>query len=219
MTMPRRNVIQTIIAGAAFLHTAENATAAPAIGEKNIFAALNKADGKYFSYIGQDGEPINMVALTQALKDDFTSLSFSVHNCTEYCPMINQRIAHEGNKAKTEKNVNLVSVVVCANPEVDGKTPESRQAFLEGLRNEGIKHKIVVLYPTENGALSNAVVPKIAANATAIVDPSKPLNHSTLIQLYMPGGHRIAEGVSTRPDGFKNWMERIGEAQNHLSRK
>lgn len=147
-----------------------------------------------FQFNGQDGQPVNMSALQTSLQNSQTTLTFGFAECENYCPMINNVLGTLGNV-----NPNLTSIVIAANPEVDGATPENREKFRQRLKADGVDHNVVILYPTENGRLSNNAVPDVAMGTGAIVNASSPLDHSAKVVLYAPGGERLADKAGTRP--------------------
>jgi cytochrome oxidase Cu insertion factor (SCO1/SenC/PrrC family) len=175
---------------------------APANDAKNVFNVLSQ-----HSFIGQDGQPVNMNALATSLQNNYSTVTFGFAECKDYCPMINNVLGELG-----KSNPSLTSIVIAANPQVDGASPENREAFMNRLRGDGVRHNTIILYPTEGGALSNSVVPKIAMDTGAIVNATNPLNHSANVGLYAPGGARVTvkSGMRSSSEFVNEWAPLMG---------
>jgi cytochrome oxidase Cu insertion factor (SCO1/SenC/PrrC family) len=181
------------------------AAPAPANDVQNLFNVLAQ-----HQFVGQDGQPVNVAALSTSLRDSYNTLTFGFAECQNYCPMINNVLGQLG-----QSNPRLNSIVVAANPQGDGATQASRDAFMQRLRNDGIRHNVTILYPTENGKLSNNTVPKIAMSTGAIVNATKPLDHSAKVVLYAPGGNRVADksGLRSGTEFVNEWAPIMGNGQ------
>lgn len=150
----------------------------------NLFNMLSR-----YNFKDQNGETLNVDALKTSIKDQFSTLVSGRGGCTIYCPMINSQLGKLG-----EMNPDLVSIVISSKPEEDGKTAESRQALLNQVREQGLHHKAILLYPTdEQGNLSNEAYAKFAAKESdELRNPVAPNdNHVTEISLHAPGGNQL----------------------------
>ncbi len=179
--------------------------AAPASNARNVFDTLSQ-----YQFVGQDGQPVNMAALRTSLQNNPSTLTFGFAECQNYCPMINNVLGKLG-----KVSPGLTSIVVSANPEVDGLTPDSRAAFLQRIRNDGVAQNVVILYPTVNGGLSAPSVPNIAVATGAITNSSRPLDHSAKIILSAPDGTRLAEksGLSPASEFINEWTPLLNNGQ------
>lgn len=158
------------------------------------------------SFVGQDGQPVNIAGLKASLQNKHTTLSFGFAECENYCPMINSALSAVG-----KANPDITSIIVAANPEVDGADQQHRDAFMARLQREHVEHNVILLYPTRNGALSNAETPSVAQSVGAIVNTDSPLDHSAKVILYAPGGEHMQEKQGMRPprEFVEDWSPAI----------
>ena len=152
--------------------------------EKNLYNLLNR-----YSLTDQNGQPVNITALKTSLKDRFTTLTFGFGTCTEFCPMINNRLGKLG-----DANPNLTSIVISVNP-ADNASQASRDAMIAKLRSEGMKQNIVLLFPQ-----SQELATQMAADTGVTTNPRQPLNHSMNIILHAPGGTELRRKKGTDPE-------------------
>ncbi len=190
----RRQFLQTSAAAAgSFVAGCSENPKTPAEVAKHYQANTKTSDPKNLynllegtKFMGQNGEDVSLSSLKTSQQNKFTTLTFGLANCTKYCPMINERLAAVG-----KSNPDITSIIISVNPETDGNTQADRDAFLAQVRAEGVKQNVVVLYPKEGGRLSNNVAPTLGQRSGAIVDMSKPFDHSANVILYAPGGAQL----------------------------
>lgn len=168
----------------------------------NLFNVLSG-----FEFNGQDGQPVNMAGLKASLQNNFTTLTFGFGDCEQYCPMINNVL---GTIGKT--NPDLTSVVISVNPLKDGVDQQGRDAFMAKLRDAGVNQRVVILYPTQGGQLSQGVASQIAVRSGAIANFEKPLDHSAKVKLYGPGGTPLRDKSGLRPS--REFVEEWGPVMN-----
>jgi cytochrome oxidase Cu insertion factor (SCO1/SenC/PrrC family) len=160
-----------------------------------------------YEFQGQDGQPVNLQALQTSLRNHFTTLTFGFGECEQYCPMINNVLGEVG-----KANPDMTSVVISVNPLKDGADQASRDAFMGKIKEAGVKHKVVILYPAQGGQLAPGLAPQIAIRSGSITNPEKPLDHSAKVKLYGPGGTPLKDKSGLRP--AREFVEEWGPVMN-----
>lgn len=191
-----------------FLHTAGVLALAPVVGESkeaplNLFDAL-----KPFHFLNEKGEPVNIAALKESLKNQYTTLSFGFASCPDMCPLhVNPTLSAIGSLNKD----GLTSIVVNVAPEA-----EADKNFYAKMLRRSLPQKLIMLYPAnENDEPSDRQAIEVEKACEQIVHAKNASKHSNYIQLFAPGGDKIAEKDSKKgADAFlRDWKDKFGETR------
>jgi hypothetical protein len=186
----------------------------------NLFETLKKSG----SFIGQDGEPVDIDALKKQLEGQLTTLTFGFAHCTEYCPYINGSLGalHRHNKT------GITSIIIAANPagdgnedKGDGATRASRDAFMKDVQlmmkpldqENAPDCKVVILYPTDaSGKLSNEAVLTVTNAFNSMANATNSKKHTADIALFNRNGILFAQETavpSNDPGSINNFRNKM----------
>lgn len=192
----------------------------------NRAAVLRQEDGldaflrlaKFNDVVDQDGRPVDVQAIRQAVKDKHVTVAFGFEGCGVFCPVINPVLARFGARMGQDNTVHIA-----INTEGAGVaySQQSRDAFLRQLRAAGIKQNIVTLYPKTPEVADQLQVDMGETIRRGTVKDAKGdrtrFAHSDRIILFGKDGRHLGT-VSTLQPGINPVAELTQLAQGPISR-
>lgn len=188
---------------------------------------------KNFEFIDQNGLPISGNNLQSIVGNSNFTVSFGFNgtkkpgsvdddNCKSFCPLTNSLIG----SLATEFNHSLKHVIINVNPEVNGKTQQSRDSYVKSVtHNEhgvpfGVKpENLIVLYPkNKNNALDNSLPAEISDKLGVTMIKGDHTQHNGFVTLYDKSGkYKARSPGSDKPEVIRNIINKFKAALNGRS--